>query len=82
MGKGLLIAIAGPFPLHYPVCVLPAYLHGPIGAEGIHHNNLIAPAQAIETVGNIPLFVEANDNGGHRRRRTRFAFLSIHAARR
>jgi hypothetical protein len=43
---------------------LPANLHGAVRAEGIHHDNLIAPAQAVETRANIPLFVETDNNGG------------------
>jgi hypothetical protein len=82
MSKGLLITIAAPFPLHYPVCVLPTDLHGPIGTERIHDNDLIAPAQAIKTGANVPLFVEANNNGGHRRQRARFGSPNIHVVKR
>src|SRR5262249_2925891 len=64
VSESLLITIARPLPLHYPFRVLPANLHGTVGAEGIHHDNLIAPAQAVETRADIPLFVETDDNGG------------------
>jgi hypothetical protein len=67
--------------LHDAVCVLPTDLHGAIGTEGIHDNDLIAPAQAIKTGRNVPLLVEANDNSGYSRRRARSGFLNIHAVK-
>jgi hypothetical protein len=66
VSESLLITIAGPLPLNYPFRVLPANLHGAIGTEGIHHNNLIAPTQAVEARADIPLFVETDNNGGDR----------------
>jgi hypothetical protein len=80
VSESLLITISGPWPLHYPFRVLPANLHGAIRAEGIHHDDLIAPAQAVETRADIPLFVETDNNGGDHRLYPQLGILGGHVS--
>jgi len=63
MGEGLLIAIAGPGPLNDPLSILPADFNRSICTEGVDDDDLIAPAQALEAIPNIFLFVETNHDG-------------------
>src|SRR5581483_11398044 len=68
MGEGFLIAIARPRPLDEFHRVLAAYLRRAIGAEGVHDHDLVAPAEAFQTGADAVFLVEADHDGGNRRR--------------
>ena len=68
MGKRFLIPIAAPLSLENSVRIMLADFDGPIGAEGIHDNDLIAPSQAFETIADAVFLIETNDHRGNVRR--------------
>jgi hypothetical protein len=62
MGEGLLIAVTRPLALDESVGIEPANFRRPISAIGIHHNDLGAPSETLQTDFDPVLFIETNDN--------------------
>lgn len=67
MGKRFLIAIAAPLSLENSVRIILTDFDGPIGAEGIHDNDLITPSQAFETIADAVFLVVTNNDCGNLR---------------
>jgi hypothetical protein len=76
MGKSLLVAIACPFSLDHAIRVPPADFRRAIRAESVHDDNLVAPAQALQTGADVPFFVETDHDSGNRRYRKQISGLT------
>src|SRR4029077_5439015 len=76
MRKSRLVAITCPFSLDDAVRVAPADFHCAIRAKSVHDDNFIAPAQAFQTIADVPFFVEADHYSENRRYRKQIRGLT------
>jgi hypothetical protein len=59
----LLPDVAQPFVLVDAVRELAAQLDRAVGAEAVHHHDLVAPGEALQAAADVPLLVERGDTG-------------------